>query len=57
MTGTYFPAFYELAEKNLLEDYIPQVFDAKGEEGRPVGTVEPDGPTCGGCSGDYLQIS
>ena len=59
VTGTYFPAFFELApEKNLLEDYIPQVFDAMGEEGRPIGTVEPNEvQLVEDVLGDFLQIS
>ena len=59
VTGTYFPAFYELVpEANLLEDYIPQVFDAMGEEGRPVGTVEPNEvQLVEDVLGDFLQIS
>ena len=35
VTGTFFPAFFELSpEKSLPEDYIPQVFDSMGEEVR-----------------------
>lgn len=59
VTGTYFPAFFELVpEYNLLEDYIPQVFDSMGDEGRPVGTVEPhEVQLVEDVLGDYLQIS
>lgn len=59
VTGTYFPAFFELVpEHNLIEDYIPQVFDSMGEEGRPVGTVEPhEVQLVEDVLGDWLQIS
>jgi Ran GTPase-activating protein (RanGAP) involved in mRNA processing and transport len=59
VTGQFFPTFFELSpDKNLPEDYIPQVFDSMGEEGRPIGTVEPNRVLLvEDVMGDFLQIA
>ena len=59
VTGTYFPAFYELVpEKNLLEDYVPQVLMLWAKKVVPIGTVEPNEvQLVEDVLGDYLQIS
>ena len=59
VTNTFFPSFYELVpDKNLLEDYIPQVFDSMGEEGRPLGVVEPKRTLLvEDVLGDFMQIA
>ena len=41
-SGCYFPAYYELGDTILLPRYYcPQIFDRWGDEGRPIGVVEP----------------
>ena len=41
MTGTYFPAFYELVpHERLPAGHLPQIFDSHGMEGRPIGVLE-----------------
>ena len=41
MTGTYFPAYYELAPEDALPDgHLPQIFDSRGIDGRPIGVLE-----------------
>lgn len=43
LTGVFFPAYYELNNTLLLPRYYcPQVFDAWGEDARPVAVIEPD---------------
>jgi Ran GTPase-activating protein (RanGAP) involved in mRNA processing and transport len=42
-SGTRLPAYYELGETLLLPKYYsPQIFDKYGDEGRPIGVIEPD---------------
>lgn len=41
--GVHFPAYYILGDMRLMPKYFtPQVFDDLGEEGRPIGVIEPD---------------
>jgi hypothetical protein len=41
MTGTYFPAYYELAPvEHLPEGHLTQIFDSRGADGRPIGVLE-----------------
>ena len=57
VTNTYFPCFYEL-HPVLPEEYTPQVFDAMGEGGRPIGVIEPDMTVLvEDVLGDFVQIS
>jgi Ran GTPase-activating protein (RanGAP) involved in mRNA processing and transport len=41
--GVQFPAYYLLEDTRFMPKYFtPQVFDEIGEEGRPIGVIEPD---------------
>ena len=43
MTGTYFPCYYELVHSSKLPtNHLPQIFDSRGIEGRPIGVIEPE---------------
>ena len=59
VTNTFFPAFFELSPGTALpEDYIPQVFDSMGEEGRPIGVVDSNRVLLvEDVLGDFLQIA
>jgi Ran GTPase-activating protein (RanGAP) involved in mRNA processing and transport len=41
--GVLFPAYYILGDMRLMPQYFtPQVYDDLGDEGRPIGVIEPD---------------
>lgn len=58
ITNSKFPTFYELIpEKDQPLNYFPQIFDHLGDEGRPIGVIEPNVTIrVQDCLGEYLQV-
>lgn len=59
ITGQRFPMYYKLRDAlTLPRDFYPQVYDRNGEDGRPIGVVEPEHLVrVNDVVGDWLQIA